>query len=368
MFKNYIIDIISSLADQLDSSQEQKQNFRFLIYLGIAMSCGGIIWGSILLFDGLNYQSLLPYSYALITFFNFLYLRYSKNFQIAQIIQGIISLFLPFCLQIALGGFMASGAAILWAILSILVSFTFQTKRRVFLCFTVYITLIIISGFLDKHIRYLASNISIGESIFLFTLNISLISISIFFLFLYFIKSKENLMITLNNHANTDPLTKLPNRRHFFLQATHELYRIKRQVGSFTLFLLDIDFFKSFNDTYGHDAGDMVLSAFADLLKKQSRESDILCRYGGEEFIILLPQTSLQEALIVAQRIIDKCRGMNIQYKNETLNVTVSIGITCSLQNDSCIEDSIKRADDALYEAKDDGRDCFKVALNNLPL
>ena len=365
MFKNYITDTISSLADKLDSSQGQKQNFRFLIYSGIAMSCGGLIWGSILVLDGLSYQSLLPYSYALITFFNFLYLKYSKNFQVAQTIQGIISLFTPFFLQILLGGFMASGAVILWAILSILVSFTFQTKRRVFLCFTVYITLVIISGLFDKHIRYLANNISIDKSIFLFTLNISLISISIFFLFLYFIKSKENLMITLDNLANTDPLTELPNRRYFFLRAAHEFYRIKRQAGDFALFLLDIDFFKSFNDKYGHDAGDMVLSTFADLLKRQSRESDILCRYGGEEFIVLLPQTSLQEALIVAQRIIDKCRNMNIKYNNKTLSITVSIGITRSMQNDSHIEDIIKRADNALYEAKDDGRDRLKVILDD---
>lgn len=365
MLKNYIIDIISSLADKPDSSQQQKQAFRFLIFTGIAMSFGGLIWGSILIFDNLTYQAMIPYSYTMITFINFIYLKYSKNFQIAQTIQGIISLFLPFYLQLSLGGFMASGAVILWAILSILVSFTFQTRKRVFLCFTVYITLVIISGFLDKYVRHLSNHISVNESIFLFTLNISLISISIFFLFLYFIKSKENLAIMLNMLANTDSLTKLPNRRYFFLQATHEFYHTKRQSDEFVIFLLDIDFFKAFNDNYGHDMGDFVLKKFADLLQKETRDIDLLCRYGGEEFIVLLPQTLLQESLKAAQRIIDACRHMKIEHNNKSLNITVSIGITQSTQHDKNIEEIIKRADNALYQAKNEGRDRLKTILDN---
>ncbi len=357
-----ILTFLSSIADTILDTQKQKQSHRFLIYTGSAMSVGGVVWGTITFSEGLAWQSIIPYSYAAITILNFLYLYITKNFKVAQTIQGAISLFIPFLFQISLGGFIASGAVIIWSMLSVLVSFTFQEKRRVFLCFGVYISLIIISGLIDNNIRFLAHNIPINDSILFFTLNITMISISIFILFLYFIISKEKLEIEIYTIAYTDSLTNLPNRRNFFIKANKEFVRAKEEKDIFSLFLLDIDFFKLFNDTYGHDTGDKVLVDFAKLLQDITREVDIICRYGGEEFIVLMPKIKIDKSIIVAQRIIDACKNMIISVQEHKLNVTVSIGVTKLQLTDISIEDTIKRADSFLYEAKQNGRNQFQVS------
>ncbi|MBL1280063.1 MAG: GGDEF domain-containing protein [Fluviicola sp.] len=146
----------------------------------------------------------------------------------------------------------------------------------------IYILLIITSGIFDSEIRHLAIHISTNISILFFTLNIPLVSIIIFVLFFYFINGKEKLQNELLELANTDLLTDIPNRRHFFMHANKDFNRFIRHKQSFSLFMIDIDLFKKFNDNYGHDIGDKVLIEIASLLKKSTREIDLLCRYGGE--------------------------------------------------------------------------------------
>lgn len=152
--------------------------------------------------------------------------------------------------------------------------------------------------------------------------------------------------------AETDPLTGIYNRRMFFDYLEIELLRTKRYGNNLSLIMLDIDYFKKVNDTYGHDVGDYVLRTIVDIVKEKVREADILARYGGEEFIIILPETDIGGAKTLAEKIrilIEK----NIF--NKVKMVTVSIGVT-SFQEGDTVATFTKRVDNALYKAKNNGR------------
>ena len=119
--------------------------------------------------------------------------------------------------------------------------------------------------------------------------------------------------------------------------------------------MLDIDHFKKINDTYGHLAGDFVLKEIAKIIKDSIRKSDICGRFGGEEFVIVLPNTKLSGAMKLAERIRETIQNHTFDFNGKKINVTVSIGITSVGVNDS-YESLISRADEALYEAKEKGR------------
>ena len=360
-FSNALV-FLSSIADKEFDTHKERMAHRFLIYLGTLMSIGGIIWGSISMYSGIFYESFIPFSYALITLMNFTYLYYTKDFQSAQFVQVLVSLLLPFVFQFFLGGFVASGAVVLWSILTILGSFSFQNKKTTLKWFIVYLLLIATCGAIDRQFNYITIEVPTEISLLFITLNITLISIIIFTLFYYFVSSEEKLQEQLSLMANTDHLTSLPNRRAFFEAAHKEFSRVKRGAKDFSILMFDIDYFKNINDTFGHEVGDRALKKFATLLFKESRDIDILGRYGGEEFIVLLPETDVDAAKAFAQRIIVSCRELSLSTHQGDCSFTVSIGVTRfnSIQNE--LIEPIARADLALYKAKDAGRDQLQVA------
>jgi two-component system cell cycle response regulator len=122
--------------------------------------------------------------------------------------------------------------------------------------------------------------------------------------------------------------------------------------------ILDIDFFKAINDTYGHDAGDDVLREFSTRIKKSIRGIDLACRYGGEEFVIVMPETDLQVAQMVAERLRRSIAGeaFTIEKGTKRIEVTISIGLSTLERKGEPVRDLLKRADTALYRAKHDGR------------
>ncbi|MDX2366805.1 MAG: sensor domain-containing diguanylate cyclase [Colwellia sp.] len=157
--------------------------------------------------------------------------------------------------------------------------------------------------------------------------------------------------------ANTDSLTGLYNRRYFFKHADKEFSRAKRHGLDMTVITIDIDYFKQINDKYGHPIGDKVLIEISNNILQNLREEDILARIGGEEFSIILPNTSLEEAKPVAQRI---CQTKNEfvvnEQKNEMIEIQVSIGLVSINASDIKFDDLFVRADNALYQAKETGR------------
>jgi len=165
--------------------------------------------------------------------------------------------------------------------------------------------------------------------------------------------------------ASTDPMTKLYNRRYFTNASVHIFDLAKRNKTDLSMIMLDIDNFKSVNDTFGHKTGDDVIIHLANILHTQQRKSDIVCRFGGEEFLILLPNTTSENAKIVAEKI----RGSVLQssiYLNEkkSIQYTVSLGVAAvNPQSETNIEEAIKRADKALYKAKESGRNQTCVAV-----
>ena len=155
--------------------------------------------------------------------------------------------------------------------------------------------------------------------------------------------------------ARTDELTKLSNRRDMKECMEKELYRHQRSNSYFSIILMDIDHFKHVNDTYGHDAGDSVLKDFASLLKPLSRKVDIISRWGGEEFLMLLPDTSLVQALAMAERLRAEVEGYSFNYKSTSIPITISAGV-CSISQHGNINSVLKQTDVNLYEAKLKGR------------
>ena len=153
-----------------------------------------------------------------------------------------------------------------------------------------------------------------------------------------------------------DGLTGLYNRRQFEISLEQECNRTKRHPSDFSLAILDIDFFKKVNDTYGHQYGDYVLKTVADLMKQSFRKTDLLYRYGGEELVMIMPETNIEGATIPVQRIRRMVEEYDFDYNGVKAKVTVSIGLTMNYQNLNSSADILKSADEALYKAKEEGR------------
>lgn len=165
----------------------------------------------------------------------------------------------------------------------------------------------------------------------------------------------------LKQQANVDYLTHAYNRRHFTEQGHLNLARAHRYGTPLSLIMLDIDFFKRVNDTYGHDQGDQVLIKLCQLCKKELREVDILGRIGGEEFAVLLPETGLEQAHEVAERLRTVVAESELPLANDqTLRFTISLGVA-TLKPKDTLDSLLITADRALYEAKQAGRN--KVCL-----
>ena len=157
--------------------------------------------------------------------------------------------------------------------------------------------------------------------------------------------------------ANTDPLTNLYNRRFFISQAIREFQRAKRYALAMTLISIDIDHFKKINDQHGHPVGDEVLIAVAEQLKSSLRGSDILARIGGEEFSILLPETTIDSAIVFAERLKETQSRLGITGNwPGQINLSLSIGVSSLLTSDQTFDSLFSRSDKALYQAKNKGR------------
>lgn len=154
----------------------------------------------------------------------------------------------------------------------------------------------------------------------------------------------------------TDPLTELTNRRGMLLKIEEEINRHSRTGRSFSIFLADLDFFKSINDIHGHDAGDAVLIRIAETLLNETRKMDTVCRWGGEEFLILQPETDFSGALRLAEKIRTAVEKVVIPFNGHSLKITLSGGVSTFDPSIGDINAHISQADKSLYQAKSQGR------------
>lgn len=171
----------------------------------------------------------------------------------------------------------------------------------------------------------------------------------------------------LTQMATIDQLTGLYNRRFCQDALKNEMAKDDRYSQGLVLAMMDLDHFKQINDTLGHAAGDMVLTEFGRILKKMFREVDIVCRYGGEEFIVIMANTHIKDAQRVCERLREKVSSYPFEYNTTQFQVTMSAGVVEYVEMmDLSGDDLIKRADAAMYEAKNEGRNCVK-AIGLLP-
>ena len=178
--------------------------------------------------------------------------------------------------------------------------------------------------------------------------------------------NRANTYSKVLQYATLDALTNLNNRRQFEVRLKQEIATTKRQKNPLCAMMVDIDFFKKVNDTYGHASGDAVLRTVASIIKEHLRESDIPSRYGGEEFAVLLPYTHIEEANIVGERLRKAVETTPIPIDKKNINVTISMGLA-EFSPQETGEDLFKRADSALYEAKESGRNrvCVDLSVNH---
>lgn len=169
----------------------------------------------------------------------------------------------------------------------------------------------------------------------------------------------------LQEQANRDPLTGLFNRRYLDATMARELTRCQRESQPLSLLVMDIDHFKRINDEHGHPAGDEVLRQVAQLLARRARSSDVVCRYGGEEYVALLPNMTAHKALVRAEEYRSLLQAMPIAFEGKELHVTLSIGIASFPKHGSTVHDLIHVADAALYQAKQAGRNRVVEAPSN---
>ncbi|MFT4631003.1 MAG: diguanylate cyclase [Candidatus Azotimanducaceae bacterium] len=160
--------------------------------------------------------------------------------------------------------------------------------------------------------------------------------------------------------AMLDVLTQLPNRRAYNQRGAEELARWQRHRGDLCLVVCDVDLFKKVNDEHGHGAGDRVLQALAATLKTSLRKSDFIARFGGEEFVIMMPETNIAQAVEVLNKLREVVAQSAVDFEQVAIQITVSIGITTFQGNDS-LESAFTRADRALYDAKAAGRNCCRA-------
>lgn len=197
---------------------------------------------------------------------------------------------------------------------------------------------------------------------------LSFITVTILFGFYEFsrqesIKRIQKLSDMYEQQAMHDTLTHLPNRRGMKEYIQHEYDRSLRSGKTLSFLLCDIDYFKQINDVYGHDAGDFILLKVAELLRGTIRKQDKIARWGGEEFLFLLPETNLNEAYLIAEKLRILLSKTNFIYNNKHLKVTMSVG--AEALEDKNIDQAINTADKLLYQAKQAGRNQTYPRVNS---
>lgn len=170
----------------------------------------------------------------------------------------------------------------------------------------------------------------------------------------------EKANMKLKEISRTDPLTEVSNRRDILEKIEYETLRFERSNRTFCLLMGDIDHFKSINDTYGHECGDFVLKELVKTMVSGLRKQDVVSRWGGEEFMLLLPETQLVGGKVAAEKIRQKIAQNKFEYQDKIISVTITFGVS-EIANDKTIDSCIKEADKALYKGKNKGRNRVEV-------
>ena len=197
------------IADTASNTDAEKRQHSFLIYMGLLMSSGGLMWGTICLYHNIYIAAMIPYTYILITVLNFIYLNSTKNFKVSQNLQIFISLLLPFFFQFFLGGFVSSGGNVLWSVIAVFGSFTLGDKKKSLTWLFLFMLLMIFSGMVDSYAKPYDIGLHEGYIIGFFVINFIMVIGIVFSLYYYFVSSEEKVRLEL--HESLQKLEQAQN-------------------------------------------------------------------------------------------------------------------------------------------------------------
>ncbi|XOV77486.1 MAG: GGDEF domain-containing protein [Aestuariibacter sp.] len=302
-------------------------------------------------------QTTVMYSASLVYFLGHYYQKHTGNFEIASNII-LLSLYLLMIYLVYSGGVSNTGP--LWIFMIAPVSLFFGGLVKGLRDTSIFVVIISIMLFAPDNM-FLATSYT-----FEFKSRLLLSFITVAFLSAFYEYSRQQsfqfmqeLSEKYEQLAKLDPLTKLSNRRDAMDKIEYELRGVERNNSSIALILCDIDHFKKVNDDYGHEVGDLVLVELAFAFNETLRKQDTVCRWGGEEFLIILPKTTAMQAQVVANKLRDRVNELRVSHQSDVLNITVSMGLSELTKVNKIISRAVAEADKHLYQAKAAGRDCI---------
>lgn len=364
-----------------DDNDDIRLKKAILTLISSGITILAVFWGSLYICTGYPYSGAIPLSYAVISFLSIAHFFKTKKFAAFRFSQLLLILLLPFLLMWSLGGFANGSVVMVWAFFAPLAALFFSGLKSASRWLLAFIALTIISGLINEQLTMLARPMSESLNTVYYIMNMGAGFLLIYIVLHYFVKdrqashvmaiqakeqaiqSKAQLQaayeqlkqneIKIRELMLTDPLTGIANRRYLDQRLEHEVQRNHRYGDFFSIIMTDLDHFKQINDKYGHNTGDAVLVQFAKILNDNVRASDFVARFGGEEFVILLPDTDKKGAVELAERIRQDIAQQAFQDVQQS--VTASFGVTTVVhaQNGVAV---LKKVDEALYSSKEQGR------------
>jgi diguanylate cyclase (GGDEF)-like protein len=344
-----------------DDTEDLRLKKAVLTITSTSIAVLAIFWGGFYMYNGYTLSGAIPLGYSVVSLGSILHFFKSKRFAFFCVSQQLLILLLPFLLMWSLGGFANGSVVMIWAIFAPLAALFFIDLKAATRWMLAFLALLVLSAFLDPTFAAHARPMPAWLNTVYFLLNLGCGFILIAIMLHYFIKDRESAYTKLQQSEShirelmlIDPLTEVANRRHLDSRLAMELSRQERYGPPLSVILTDIDWFKRVNDTYGHAVGDAVLKAFAGHLKDSLRSSDFVARYGGEEFVLLLPNTTIEEAIALAERMRETTK--HLRFAPPELCLTASFGVTIARPGETMAE-VLSRADEAMYQSKSQGRD-----------
>ena len=288
-----LVNSFLRIGDRPDDPDSEKLKHHFLVAMGALMSVGGLIWGSISLAYGLAPQSLIPYGYTFLTVINFVLFKRYKNFQLTRFFQVLISLLLPFFFQWSLGGFVVSGAVMLWAMLSLVAAFTFQSAWLNLRWLVAYLVLTIFSGIIEPYLPGIPIHIPQHFTILFFVLNICVISSIVFGLNIYFLSKKDDLQEALYKAEKDKAVMADKLAKYLSPQVYRSIFsgdkdvKIESYRKRLTVFFSDIKDFTETTDSMESEALTGLLNEYLNEMSKIALEhGGTIDKYIGDAIMI----------------------------------------------------------------------------------
>lgn len=347
-----LLSYLSTGINDSENAEEKRKSYLINSFIFIALLYL-VPFGVNSMLHGFTRLGLTLFLAAFLLLLAFLILKYTYN---QTLVACMISsmFFLLMVYLVSTGGVDNTGP--LWIyFLPMVYMFLLGFKRGIFYISIFIITLLFILFSGNESLLYTSYSLTFKVRLLLTFLVVTLLAGAYEYSRKVTFEQIEKLSEELKVFSQRDYLTKVYNRRgmHNALICCNDLH--KKQNKAFSLLLCDIDFFKQVNDTYGHDVGDDILKRVALEIHNTIREEDIIARWGGEEFLILLPQCGLRDAYNIAEKIRKKIESISFEHISEDLRITVSIGLSQHVKEKS-VSQTIQEADKQMYQAKEDGR------------